>query len=53
MGSKNATAKPAAPIKKEDPKPKNVAKWWLGPVGNDKNVTLSLENKVATGKQGS
>ena len=53
MGSKNKPTATAAPIKKEDPKTANAAKWWLKPVGDDKNVTLTLDGKVATGKSGS
>ena len=53
MGSKNKPpAKNNAPVKKlEDPNPKEKAKWWLEPVGTeDKNVTLTLDNKNAQGK---
>ena len=52
MGSKQQ-AKPTTVVKAADPAPKNVAKWWLEPVGEDKNVNLTLDNKCATGKQGS
>ena len=55
MGSKNkGPAKTITAAKIQDPTPKNQAKWWLEPVGSeDKGVTLALDGKNATGKQGS
>ncbi len=53
MGSANNANKPRTTAVKEDPKPKSPAKWWTGPTGADNRLTLSLENKLASGKQGS
>ena len=53
VGSKKQTAKPTTPVKKADPVCKNTAKWTLEYTGADANVTLTLDNKMATGKQGS
>jgi hypothetical protein len=53
MGSKNKAPVKTVVTKKADPVTKNIAKWWVEPIGKDHNIALSLDNKMATAKQGS